>query len=925
MWNNKMAVVDIETTGNAAKKGDRIMQIAIVIIEENKIVDQYSSYVDPRQPIPPFIVELTGISNNTVKGAPLFTEIAPEIAKRLEGAVFVAHNVQFDLPFIQTELKEAGLHAWKGPVIDTVELARVLLPTTDSFKLSDLTAQFDLSHDRPHQADSDALATAYLLLQFITKLNRLPLVTLEKLEQLSFYLKSDINDLCSSIIQDKRKNIMDLPKNIEVVRGIALRKPLPEPLEPGKGSAWDNLELLTKSLANYQHRAAQLSMMSEVRDALASGAKMAIEAGTGVGKTMAYLLPAIQYAAQGARVVISTQTVQLQEQILQKEIKALQKQLDIPVQFALLKGKSHYLHLLKFEQALSEDEFQYDVVLTKMQILTWLTETIEGDVDELNLTSGGRLFWNRVRHTGWFLGEDQDPWKNKDFYLRALKRAEEAGIIITNHSMLVHDMKRKQALIPAHSCLIVDEAHHFEDTCRRQWGRQLDYMNLKYIIGQLGSDSQDLLAGRLKGLLFANGEKNIEEISEEFIAELGFEADLSFQHLGILLKTCSPIRKGQQKYTLSLTQEIKKLPVWSHVQYAFERLLSHMKKADQILQRNLNRIKQSSDKLTNENKAIAEEIHSFLIEWSEWIEAIRLFFLKKNHSAVMWLEGDLRSIPGSLSLTSREIHVQDEIREKFFADDKAVVLTSATLAIEGKFDYFLKGLGTDTAAVKCIIHPSPFNYQRAVRLMIPKDLPDIKSVAHEEYVEMVTDHLIAMGQATKGRMLVLFTSHEMLRHTYELMKDSGLMEDFVLMAQGITNGSRTKLTRNFQRFDKAILFGTSSFWEGIDIPGEDLSCLVMVRLPFSPPEEPLTKALWNEVKEKGGNPFMETSLPKAVIRFRQGFGRLIRHEKDRGLIVVFDRRLITTAYGNHFLSSIPDLPVEERDLESIVEEIEQWL
>ncbi|TDL34759.1 ATP-dependent helicase DinG [Jeotgalibacillus sp. S-D1] len=924
MWNNKMAVVDIETTGNAAKKGDRIMQIAIVIVEDNKIVDQYSSYVDPQQPIPPFIVELTGISNKTVKGAPLFTEIAPEIAKRLEGAVFVAHNVHFDLPFIQTELKEAGYSVWNGSVIDTVELARVLLPTTDSFKLSDLTAQFDLSHDRPHQADSDALATAHLLLQFITKLNRMPLVTLEKMEQLSMHLKSDINELCGSIINDKRKNIMDLPENIEVVRGIALRKLLPEPCLTDSGKTDDNVNILAKSLVNYQHRPAQLSMMSQVSDALANGSKMAIEAGTGVGKTMAYLLPAIQYAANGNRVVISTQTVQLQEQILQKEVQALQ-QLNMPAQFALLKGKSHYLHLLKFEQALSEDEYQYDVVLTKMQILTWLTETLDGDVDELNLTSGGRLFWNRVRHTGWFLGEDQDPWKHWDFYLRALKRAEQANVIITNHSMLVHDIKRKQPLIPVHSCLIIDEAHHFEDTCRRQWGKQLDYMNLKYIIGQLGFDSQDLLAGRLKGLLTANGEKNIEDISEEFITELGFEADLSFQQLGILLKSCSSIRKGQQKYSLSLTPEIRELPVWSHVQYAFERLLSHMKKADQILQRNLNRIKKSSDKLSIANKAVVEEIHSFLMEWSEWIEAIRLFFLKKNHSAVMWLEGDLRSIPGSLSLTSREIHVQDEIRKQFFSNDMAVVMTSATLAIEGKFDYFLKGLGTDAATVECIIHPSPFNYKNAVRLMIPKDLPDIKAVSHEDYVEMVTDHLIAMGQATKGRMLVLFTSHEMLRHTYELMKDSGLMEDFVLMAQGITNGSRTKLTRNFQRFDKAILFGTSSFWEGIDIPGEDLSCLVMVRLPFSPPDEPLTKALWEEVKEKGGNPFMETSLPKAVIRFRQGFGRLIRHEQDRGLIVVFDRRLITTAYGNHFLSSIPALPVEERGLESIVEEIEHWL
>ncbi|PPA71238.1 ATP-dependent helicase DinG [Jeotgalibacillus proteolyticus] len=927
MWKNKMAVVDIETTGNAPKKGDRIMQIAIVIIEENKITDQFSSFVNPEQPIPPFIVELTGITPHQVNNAPLFGEIAPEIYKRLEGAVFVAHNVQFDLPFLQAEMEMAGYDKWQGSLIDTVELARFLLPTTDSFKLSDLTAQFNLSHDRPHQADSDALATSFLLLKFFSKLNQLPLVTLEKMEELSLHLKSNIAELCKSIISDKRKDIKALPADIEVVRGIALKKAPDQTEEEISPFNSDKIEVILKqAVPHYEKRESQLLMTAEVEKAFDNNTYLAVEAGTGVGKTMAYLLPAVKQAAQGNRVVITTQTVQLQEQIIRNEAMLLQKALNQKIEFALLKGRSHYLHLLKFEQALAEEEPQYDVVLTKMQLLTWLTETENGDVDELNLTSGGRLFWNRIRHSGWFLGKEKDPWKEKDFYLRALEKAKRSPIVITNHSMLVNDIQRKTPLMPPFSSLVIDEAHHFEDTCRRQWGKQLDYINLKYTIGQIGNDSQDLLAGRLNKIIHSEpGGKQPQELSDELIQELSHEADLSFGQLGSLLKSSVALRKGQQKYSLSLTPEMKESSHWKKIQYAFERLLSCMKQINQRLQYNLDLVKKESDKLTDSKKAITEETYSFLTEWSEWIQAIRVFFLKKDNSAVMWLDGDLRSLPGSLSLTSRSIHIQEEIKEHFFTKEKAVVLTSATLTIDHSFEYFLKGLGINEQQTSCKIYASPFDYKSSVRLMVPKELPEIKKVSQQEYVEMVTDHLIAMGQATKGRMLVLFTSHEMLRQTYELMKDSGLMEDFVLMAQGITGGSRTKLTKNFQRFDKAILFGTSSFWEGIDIPGEDLSCLVMVRLPFSPPDEPLTKALWNEAERQGKNPFAEISLPKAILRFRQGFGRLIRHENDRGLIVIFDRRLITASYGRYFLSSIPSVPVEERDLESIVQEIEHWL
>jgi ATP-dependent DNA helicase DinG len=253
------------------------------------------------------------------------------------------------------------------------------------------------------------------------------------------------------------------------------------------------------------------------------------------------------------------------------------------------------------------------------------------------------------------------------------------------------------------------------------------------------------------------------------------------------------------------------------------------------------------------------------------------------------------------------------------------VLTSATLTVSDSFGYFLNEIGLKKEEIKQLQLSSPFDYAQSATLFIPNDVPEIQQVSNEEYIEGISSHLIGVAQATKGRMLILFTSYDMLRKTYELMKESGLLEDYVLMAQGITSGSRTRLTKNFQRFDKAILFGTSSFWEGVDIPGEDLSCLALVRLPFSPPDEPVTQAKSEILKAQGRNPFSSHSLPEAIIRFKQGVGRLIRRSSDRGIVIVYDRRIKTTRYGKAFIQSIPAMKVREGDLSDLITWIEDWL
>ncbi|MCA1063156.1 ATP-dependent DNA helicase DinG [Rossellomorea aquimaris] len=933
MYPFKLVVIDLETTGNSPKKGEKIIQISAVIIENGSIIDQFTSFVCPGKPIPAFIEELTGINDEMVKDAPGFHEIAPKILELLDHGVFVAHNVQFDLSFLQGELEEAGYNPFTGPAFDTVELAKIALPSADSFKLTELSNSLKLSHVRPHQADSDAYVTAELLLYFMEELSKLPLVTLENLYSLSNHLKSDLSLLFDRIVSHKQKHVEDLSPLLEVHRGLAIRK---KAAPKNAASAMEDLHYeepdiekhLEKYVPFYEKREQQMEMMEEIQAAFHESRHVVIEAGTGVGKSLGYLWPAVMFAkASHEKVVVSTYTIQLQEQLLHKEIKLLEKISPVPFSTVLLKGKNHYINLFKFEQSLREDESQYDVVLTKMQILVWLTRTESGDMDELNLTSGGQLFWNRLKHDGWHLPHAKDPWIGKDFYLFARKRAQEADIIITNHSMLLTDMVNETNMLPSYDYLIIDEAHHLEKSARQHLGVVMDYISIKFASSQLGTLDQKQLFYRLDQIISSHS-VDVKTHSFELDSRIKqFYIDLE-EAIGVMTSVFykkAKKRTGVQKIQLRITDEMKKSSYFQPVIMSMERVVSGMKYVEREFEEILQLIKDKKIKLHDKEKALIEEFYSFLVDWTELRKDIQKVFLSDLNNHVIWLDGDTRSLPNSLSIQAQPVTVDRNLQDEIFAKKKSVVLTSATLTVSGSFHYFLNEIGLGDGGIKQLQLSSPFDYDEVSRLFVPTDVPEIQHVQSDEYIESISSHLIGVAQATKGRMLILFTSYDMLRKTYELMKESGLLEEYVLMAQGITSGSRTRLTKNFQRFDKAILFGTSSFWEGVDIPGEDLSCLAMVRLPFSPPDEPVNQAKSDILKAQGRNPFSSHSLPEAIIRFKQGVGRLIRRSSDRGIVIVYDRRVVTTRYGKAFLQSIPSMKVKEGDLSDLVSWIEDWL
>ncbi|MCD8501744.1 MAG: hypothetical protein LRY71_08785 [Bacillaceae bacterium] len=274
---------------------------------------------------------------------------------------------------------------------------------------------------------------------------------------------------------------------------------------------------------------------------------------------------------------------------------------------------------------------------------------------------------------------------------------------------------------------------------------------------------------------------------------------------------------------------------------------------------------------------------------------------------------------------SKPIDISELFADKFLTKKQSIIMTSATLTVKNSFDYFINRVGLKDFGPITKTIASPYAYDEQVKLMVPSSIPNIKEVSENEYIYEIVISILDIAKITRGRMLVLFTSYDMLRKAFFQLKDFITDEEFALIAQGINSGSRAKLTKNFQQFDQAILFGTSSFWEGVDIPGEDLSCIIIVRLPFSPPDNPAFEAKAEKLKENGGNPFMELALPQAIIRFKQGFGRLIRSSQDRGVVFVFDKRMTDTRYGSLFVKSLPKVPLYKKPLQELLYELKSWL
>lgn len=904
-------IVDIETTGHSPKKGDRMIQFAGVVLENKKIVDTYTTFINPEIPISPFITELTGISNEKVRNAPTFSEVADKILNLMDDAIFVAHNAHFDLTFLQEELESEQFPIIHAPVIDTVELTRILMPTLESYKLSDIAMYAGFEHDRPHQADSDAFVTAEWFLSLLDKLERLPIETILTLRDLSKYLKSDLSYLFDQIDLERTGQKRKRSDDLEFFRGIVLKRKKIENNLPLFGNQ-DNDSLL-ESMKNIQLDSSSLT--SFIFDSLKNGELALIETEPEMNHKYSYLMAAAMLSMKKNKpVLVATATIHDLYSIEKELLPRLLERINLPISIQILKGKNRYLNLWKFERILHEESNQYDEVITKMQILVWLTETETGDGDELNLSTGGLQFWRRISAVQ-LVQDGKNPWQDRDFYRHAMKKASNAQIVVTNHHYLLTDLADEKDIFADFDYVIIDEAHLFEKNVLSIFGDRFTYRRVKYLLNHLGQTDQIKILGQVEKIVDAyNLKTNLDTNQvQEYMNHFNERMDEFFHD-------CVNLYMRDKIHSFNGRMVIEDKTFQSKLYYSWERAYDAFAQLYSCLETRLEQLFQSFHRLKESEKLVVEDFSLLLTDLAE-IKQMDEEIQNHFHHKLIWFELDERNPFSSFVIHVQPLYIEDFLAETLYLKKKAILYISNALTIEHSFHYMINQLGLTDFPVITREFQNDKKKKHSVRFYSLNDLPNINEVDEQDYIEKICHYILTIAASAGRKLLVLFSSNEMLKKTYFLLKDSGALEEYLLMAQGISSGSLNRLAKQFTRFEKSILFSTNFNLDYIDL-GHSPQTVIMVRLPFLSPKEPVHYRKARELKNKGINAFKALSLPEAVIRYKKCFVKLMDEQSKVKEIIMFDKRIFSTNYGQSFLNSIPDVPMEIVNLDELCEELE---
>lgn len=1017
--------LDLETTGLDARR-DSIIEIGAVCFQRGQIVDRFVTFVNPQRTIPLRVQQITHIRNEDVARAPTLDAVIPELLAFVRNEVvgIVAHNAAFDMGFLQS----AGIDLHR-PVYDTFELATMLLPKVSSYSLSELCRHLQIPLISAHRALADAEATAQLFMHLAERIETIPRPTLRliaaqvRAEQTTSARKRTTRswspaDLFIHALEQ------DLPTNVEttfptlasdphtvadstederadiiassVVSQRAIREDATQqqaiPTEQITAIFGEQGPLASELPDAFSVRPGQIEMATHVNRALNEGLHLLLEAGTGIGKSMAYLVPAALWStANDRRVLIATNTITLQEQLLQNDIPLLQRTLQRAAQgrprAALLKGRRHYLCVHRFVRWYSGHQLSPTELTFFVKILLWLPTTDDGDVEELFLAGPReRALWQEIcsdpatctpdrcgilpdtsavaphpptisetTHAAAHETENADEWDVApriysqtvpieviehsdgtlqlwpllDFYYHARRRAEDAHLLVVNHALLVADLVTGGHLLPPYSHLIVDEAHRFDEAATDQLTYRADWQWLIPLLQRLTREGS--LFGMIERLATTKGHLSaIQQLHE--LADTTTVLIEQLQSFQERLRTFVQHQQGMRSdanYTqqLHLNQACRVQPQWSQIGIEWEEVGAFFQAAIariHVLLERLTGYKWQQDWHAVSTLQNLRDSEEQLTEAFSQLNAIVFQDSSSNHDQIItWAElataNEYGSHSGttaeqSVSLLAAPLYINEILEKDLVLQQRSVVFTGATLRTGSGFTYIRDRLGLWHATALTV--ESPFDYEWSTLLCMPSDMPQPN---HAYYQSAVEQAIIDAVIATQGRTMVLFTSYAQLRTTADAIRTELDLAGITVLEHG--SSSRGRLLREYRRLDKAVLLGTRSFWEGIDLPGTALQCLVIVKLPFAVPSDPLVAARCNDLD----NAFGDYMLPNAILRFRQGFGRLIRREQDYGAVLLLDSRLWQKRYGSAFLESLPHCTTISPALSNLREEIELWL
>lgn len=925
--------LDLETTGLEASQ-DAIIEIGAVKFTADRVIERFATLVNPLRPIPPRITQITGIRDSDVAGAPTIDRVLPELRSFVgsEVSAVVAHNAAFDLGF----LRAAGVH-FQRPAYDTVELAAILLPGAASYNLGELCLHLGISLVDAHRAPDDAEATGHLFRILHERMLALPPATLhliaDSAEGSTWQLATFFADGAAQtpaapppppVFRHAPAPQPGFGDSAEDGRSVAVSPHLIEQIFAEEGP------LHRMFGAAFERRAGQLSMALQIADAFNHDDHLLIEAGTGTGKSLAYLLPAALWAiANDARVIIATNTINLQEQLLEKELPqsaALLAELGLPpLRSTLLKGRAHYLCTRRFHEWRTNHRLSPVELAVLAKVLVWLPTTQRGEDDELAFFGDAeRAIWRQLCSDGAACSPERcgRPYgalfglPDADFYLEAQCRAEDAHIIVVNHALLLADLASEGRVLPLYTHLIVDEAHRLEEAATDQLTFRVAWPELRHALARL-VDGGDLL-GQVHRLAADFRRQPVLELLPEVAAQAR-RTDQRLQEFAGLLAAFA--RSHEQARSdagyvqrLALDGRARSQPMWSRVEIEWDEMSRRLRTLIDQLSAVAGHLEQAQWRQD-------ERTYQLFADWRTLVEQLGELLMRLDetllapHGAdprhVAWLEvGDADD---GVTVALAPSTVNSIIEEGLVRQRRSAVFTGATLRTGANFGYLRDRLGLWDVKVATV--DSPFDFKHNVLLYMPSDMPLPNDGRYQQSVEQA---VIAAATACEGRTLALFTSYQQVRATADVVRTPLERLGITVLQHG--QSGRNRLLREFRASEQAILLGTRSFWEGVDLPGDEVRCLLIARLPFAVPSDPMVAARSAEFEDA----FNDYMVPDAVLRFRQGFGRLIRRADDRGVVVLLDSRIWRKAYGQAFLESLPECTVRRAPLSNLAEAVKKW-
>lgn len=925
--------LDLEINGDAGK-GAEIIEIGAVKFRGGEELASFHTLVRPERSLSYKVHLLTSIDEDQLQRAPRLPDVAQDLRDFVGTHVLVGQSIDLDLK----RLWENGVHLENRGFIDTFRLAELLLPGLDSYDLGSVARELGLPSPVAHRALSDARQVYRVFLALRRRIDELGPVALDHIVRLAPHQWP----LRQLFVEAARRRVRTAWLDSAMARSeLDLLGVLPpaerrrESFSPSPHIKRLDIRSLTASLSpggkvaeafpGFEERPEQVQMMAAVARTFNEGGTLLVEAGTGTGKSLAYLLPAAHFAMlNGERVVVSTNTINLQDQLFHKDLPELQQATGLPFRYCRLKGRTNYLCLSRLLTMLRTEtgELREEERTLLIKVLVWLKTTRTGDRAELRLEGAEETAWSRLCAHLDYCTPARCRFNRAGicFLARARAQAEESQIIVVNHALLLTDVLAG-SVIPDYSHLVIDEAHHLEDVATEHLGWRVNQRELVASLDQLlpaGGDRSQGIVARAIDLLRRSTKPGVPAADLRAMAEGAYEAGLgareSIAVLFAALETLMEGRPNSADGTLLLDRTARRQSAWGPVMAAWEAL----KESLEALVGRLSSLLKCLDQQSAIDDEEWEEVMSDLSYQTGFLETARikvqgLFTEPDYQSTIYWLAGVRRE---DIVLHIAPLHVGPLLQQGLYSGKRCIILSSATLSADGDMGYIKKRLGLEDA--RDLVVGSPFDYKQSTMVYIPTDVPE---PGEPGFSEGAAEAILSLVTALGGRTLVLFTSYGQLRSTHSMVREKLDQEKILVLAQGVDGASRSRLLHAFKTTERAVLLGTSSFWEGVDVVGEALSCLVITRLPFSVPSDPVFRAR----SETFENPFSEYAVPQAILRFKQGFGRLIRSKTDRGVAVVLDRRVLSKGYGIKFLRSLPECVVRHGPVSALPEAALAWL